>query len=113
MTIQESHYQFKLNMDRIDTFSSADFTKSEIDWLLNEASLIFVKRRFSADHNTKRKGFENSQIRIDDLSTLVIKYPLQPALTPALLDTGVYEVDLKRALEILAEEKKTRRGRQK
>lgn len=93
MDIQSLHYQFKLNMDRIDTLSNQDFNATEIDWLLNEAQLIFVKQRMSGASNLKRRGFEASQKRIDDLSTLVIKYPLQPALTP-VLDSGVYELDL-------------------
>lgn len=41
----------------------------------------------------KRIGFENTSQRIDELSTLVIKYPLQPFIVPTL-DSGVYEVDL-------------------
>lgn len=94
MTIQECHYQFKLGMDRLDTQSSEDFTKAEIDWLLNQARLEFLKSRFSADHNVKRRGFENTQIRIDDLSTLVIKYPIQPPILATFLDAGVYEADL-------------------
>lgn len=93
MTIEEAHYQFRLSMDRIDTLSNPDFNKAEIDWLLNEAQDIFVKQRISAMSNPKRAGFEASQKRIDDLSTLVVKYPLQPYLIPTL-DSGVYEVDL-------------------
>lgn len=94
MTAQELHYEFKLKMDRVDSLSQQDFNVAEIDWLLNEAQLVFVKRRYSGLSNSKRRGFENTQKRIDDLSTLVVKYPEQPALTATLLDTGVYEVDL-------------------
>lgn len=92
MTIAEAHYQFKLNMDRIDSLSKQDFNVAEIDWLLNEAQLVFVKQRASQS-NQKRQGFEASQKRIDDLSTLVIKYPVQAGLVP-VLDDGVYEIDL-------------------
>lgn len=93
MTIRESHYQFKLNKDRIDSLAKQDFNSAEIDWLINEATNVFVKQRFNGLSNNKRAGFENTQKRIDDLSTLVVKYPNQPALTPTLLD-GVYEIDL-------------------
>lgn len=31
MTIQEAHYQFKLNKDRVDTLSTQDFNVAEID----------------------------------------------------------------------------------
>lgn len=94
MTIQECHYQFKLGMDRIDTQGAEDFNVLEIDWLLNEAQVMFLQKRYSADKNTKRRGFENTQVRIDDLSTLVIKYPIQVPLPALLLDAGVYEADL-------------------
>lgn len=93
MTVAELHYAFKLGMDRVDTLSSTDFNPAEIDWLLNEAQLIFVNNRINPT-SKKPRGFEGDQKRIDDLSTLVIKYPVQPAVTPTLLDTGVYEVDL-------------------
>lgn len=93
MTITESHYQFKLNMDRVDSMSNPDFTAPEIDWLLNEAQRIFVEQRLNPNSNPKRKGFEASQKRIDDLSTLVVKFPLQPYITPTLTD-GIYEVPL-------------------
>lgn len=93
MTVAELHYAFKLGMDRVDTMSSTDFNPAEIDWLLNEAQLIFVNNRINPT-TKKPRGFEGDQKRIDDLATLVIKYPIQPAITPTLLDTGVYEVDL-------------------
>ena len=92
MTITEAHYQFKLNMDRIDSQSTQDFNVAEIDWLLNEAALIFLKRRTSTS-NKKQKGFEADQKRIDDLSTLVIKYPLQGQIVP-IANFGVYELNL-------------------
>ncbi len=92
MTITEAHYQFKLNMDRIDSLSTEDFNRVEIDWLLNEAALVFLKRRTSTS-NKKLKGFEADQKRIDDLSSLVIKYPLQPGIIPTL-NNGVYELNL-------------------
>lgn len=46
MDVRSLHYQFKLNKDRIDTLVNQDFNVAEIDWLLNEAQLIFVKQRF-------------------------------------------------------------------
>lgn len=93
-SISEMVYDFKMKMDRVDSLSQQDFNLGEIDWLLNEAQLVFVKRRFSGASNPKQKGFENTQKRIDDLSTLVIKYPVQPPILTTLLDTGVYEADL-------------------
>lgn len=94
MTVQELHYEFKLKMDRVDSLSQQDFKVHEIDWLLNEAQLVFIKRRFTDLSNSKRKGFENGQKRIDDLATLVVKYPTQPPILTTLVDTGIYEADL-------------------
>lgn len=78
--------------DRIDSLSTEDFNAAQIDWLLNEAALIFTKTKFNG-HSPRGRGFEADKKRVDDLSTLVIKYPLQPALVPTL-DNGVYEVAL-------------------
>lgn len=93
MSIQEFHYAFKLSMDRIDTLSNIDFNPAEIDFFLNEAQTVFINQRFSGLSNMKYKGVEATQKRVDDLSTLVIKYPLQPAINP-VKDSGVYEVNL-------------------
>ena len=46
MDVKSMHYDFKLKMDRVDTLSNPDFNIAEIDWLLNEAQLVFVKNRF-------------------------------------------------------------------
>lgn len=93
MDVKSLHYSFKLAMDRLDKASSEDFNAAEIDWLLNQAQLTFIKQRFNADSNSKRRGFEASQKRIDDLSSLLIKYPLQSDITPINHD-GVYEIPL-------------------
>lgn len=81
MDVKSMHYEFKLKLDRIDTLSNPDFNAAEIDWLLNEAQLLLVKQRFTQNNN-QRSGFETSQKRIDDLSTLVVKYPEQDGVTP-------------------------------
>lgn len=94
MTIRELQYQFKINLDRIDSLSNPDFNAAEIDWLLNEAQLIFVKQRMSMRSNAKQKGFEESQKRIDDLGNLVVKFPLQSGVVPTLVSPGIYEVPL-------------------
>lgn len=93
-SIRELHYQFKLNIDRVDSLSNPDFNVAEIDWLLNEAQLIFVKQRMNPNSNPKQRGFEQSQKRIDDLGALLIKYPLQDGITPQNPSDGVYELPL-------------------
>jgi len=92
-SIKELHYHFKLNMDRVDSLANPDLNPLEIDLLLNEAQLIFIKQRMGLN-NSKKAGFETSQKRIDDLANLVVKYPLQPHMTPVEISTGLYEVDL-------------------
>lgn len=92
MDIQSLHYEFKLKMNRVDTQVDMDFNPLEIDWFLNKAQLTFIKQRFNELSNPKNKGFENTTPRIHNLSTLVVKYPLQPYIIPTSLD-GVLEVD--------------------
>ena len=78
MTIQDMHWDFKLKLNKID---SSDFTNlqiPEIDWLLNEAQILFLKQRYGIS-NQKRMGFEISQKRIDDLRNLVVKDVFLPA----------------------------------
>lgn len=93
MTPAECHYEFKLGMDRVDKASAEDFNLAEIDWLINQAQIIFIKQRYDALSNKKGRGFENSQKRIDDLSTVHIQFPLQPYITGIFTD-GVVELDL-------------------
>jgi len=87
MTIVEQHYDFKLKIDKVDSQSREDFNVAEIDWLINEARNVAVKRRH-------RLGFELNQKRVDDLSTIHIKHPLQPDLALTDLGDGVYELPL-------------------
>ncbi len=97
MTIAELHFQVKLNLDRVDSLANPDLNPAEIDWLLNEAQAIFIKQRMGMN-NQKRAGFETSQKRIDDLGNLVIKFPLQPGLSPNEVSPGVLEINLKDTL---------------
>jgi len=97
MTVKEAHYHFKLSYDRVDTSSKPDFNEAEVDYFLNEAFLMFINQRYNPMSNKYQKGFEQSQVRIDDLSTLTITYPLQPLIIPLLLSVDgvpVYEVKL-------------------
>jgi hypothetical protein len=93
MTIQEAHYDFKMKMDKVDSLSKPDLNDAEIDWLLNEAQLLFLAQRVGTN-NLYKMGFEVNAKRIEDISTLVIKYPLQPAIIPNNLGDFIYEVNL-------------------
>lgn len=94
MTIQEAHYHFKLYFDRLDTSAKPDYNAAEIDYFLNEAQLIWLNQRYSPKLNRLASGFEMTQKRTDELSTLVVKFPLQAAITPTSLGNSTYEVNL-------------------
>lgn len=87
MTVQDMHYDFKSKFNKVDSLSQRDFLVPEIDWLLNEAQLVFVKQRYGRA-NSKRVGFEVLQKRIDDLRVLVVKNKVL-TLTPGF--AGDYE----------------------
>lgn len=95
MNIQNQHFQFKLLLDKVDSENSKNMLPHQIDWLLNEATQVFIKQRMGITNN-KRMGFEVSQKRIDDLKTLVVKCPtsIQPAVAVQSLGNGMYELDL-------------------
>lgn len=94
MTNKEAHFAFKIAFDRIDSLSAPDFNEAEIDAFLNEGQLVFIKTRYAKYSNPKRQGFEEVQKRTDDLSTVSVQYPTQPALTPTKIETGLFEVPL-------------------
>ena len=93
------HFAFRLAIDRVNSFSSDDFTPAQIDWLLNLAQLIEVDKRYTP-LNSSRQGMEVTQKRTDDLSVLHVKSPQEqsgivPVLaTSTLLDNSIYECPL-------------------
>jgi hypothetical protein len=76
MTIDEMHYDFMIKADKVASSQKKNFNAAEIDWFLNDAQEVFVNKIMN-------KGFEYSQTRIDELSSIHIKFPLQP---PLILD---------------------------
>lgn len=93
MTVEEMHYDFLFKMDRVHSQSKEDFNTAEIDWLLNEAQSMYIKRNYSGLNN-QIPSFEETQKQIDDLKNLVIKFPLQPGITPIQHGPTLYEVPL-------------------
>lgn len=92
MTAQELKYDFLVKKDRVQSLSTSNFNDAEIDWFINEAQIIFLKNRLGLS-NSRKESYEMSQKRIDDLSDLHIKYPIQPYI--ALVDhQTVYELPL-------------------
>jgi hypothetical protein len=93
MTIREQHFDFDLKLDKVSTQHRQSYNIAQKDWLLNEAQDVILNQRYGLNNNHKR-GFEATQKRIDDLSTLHIKYPNQVELTPIQHDAGVWEIPL-------------------
>lgn len=94
MTINEMHYEFKLQYDKIDAYDRRNLEPWEIDSFLNRAIFLFLISRYDISKSTKR-GFETDQKRISDLSSLHIKSPeLQPYITPVLIAPGRYEINV-------------------
>jgi hypothetical protein len=93
MTIFEQHIDFKFKVDKVASFTKEDFNVAEIDWLLNEGQNVFTKQRYGTSNNT-RSGFETTQKRIDDLASLHVKFPEQPAIVATTVTSGVHEVVL-------------------
>ena len=72
MTVQEMHYDFKMKLNKIDSQQYRNLRIQEIDWLLNEAQELFVKK-VAFPRLYQITGFETSQRNIDDIITLVIE----------------------------------------
>ena len=86
------HYEFKLKLNKIDSFDYSNFLIPEIDWYLNEAQYIFIKTRYSGN-NSRAAGFEQSQKRTDDLRNIVVRDKIL-ATIPTSSDPSIYEAVL-------------------
>ena len=71
MTTREMHYDFKRKFNKVDSQKNKNFLVPEIDWFLNEAAELFVKRvaQPKADNGL---GFEMSQRLVEDIKTIVV-----------------------------------------
>jgi len=78
MTIQEMHNEFRLLLDKGDSFDAPSFLISEVDGFLNIAIEKFVTKRMFGN-NVRRTGFEEDQKRRDDLRELIVQIPLSSA----------------------------------
>lgn len=93
MTIELWHYNFKLRFNKIDSQHKKDFNPAEIDEILNDAIKIWCETQYSGNNITKQ-GAEVTQQKIDNLSSLLIQFPVQPLITSSLVTEGVYEFPL-------------------
>jgi hypothetical protein len=71
MTTREMHYDFKQKFNKIDSQKNKGLLVPEIDWLLNEAAELFVKKVAQPKVNVGL-GFEMSQRMIEDIKTIVV-----------------------------------------
>ena len=69
-TVQQLILSYKLKLDKIDSSAYPDIQEPEIKFWLDEAANRFVKQRYERT-NFKRKGFEETQKRTDDLRVAV------------------------------------------
>ena len=70
MTRAQMHIEFKLLVDKGDSFDAPSFLTEEIDHFLNISQEKFVSKR-AFGNNIRRTGFEEDQKRRDDLRTLI------------------------------------------
>lgn len=66
MTVRQLILSFKQKLDKIDSQAYPDILNEEVRFWLDEAADRFVKQRYERN-NLKRKGFEETQKRADDL----------------------------------------------
>ena len=94
MRVDQMHYNFELELDRVAANDRPDFMPWEVDEYLNKGIWRFLKIRYGV-FNELRQGFETNQKRISELASLHIKSPeLQPEIIPIDLTNGRYELRL-------------------
>lgn len=71
MTTREMHYDFKRKFNKIDSQKNRNLLVPEIDWLLNEAAELFVKK-VATPKVENGLGFESSQRITEDIKSLVV-----------------------------------------
>ena len=71
MTIQEMHYDFKVKLNKIDSQQYRNLLIPEIDWLLNSATLVFIKMNYNPRYNPI-EGFELRQRSRENIKNLVV-----------------------------------------
>ena len=75
MNVQQMHLAVQQGVDKINSLQADVLLSQEIDIELNKSLIKFINTRYGKN-NTYRKGFEQSQKRIDDLRTLVVQTEL-------------------------------------
>jgi hypothetical protein len=77
MTVEEMHIAVNLGVQKIASFQADNLLAEEIDYELNTAMRRLISQRYNMLGNKYRRGFEQSQKRLDDLRHLVEDYTTQ------------------------------------
>ena len=77
MTVEEMHIAVNLGVQKIASFQADNLLAEEIDYELNTAVRRLISQRYNMQGNKYRRGFEQSQKRLDDLRHLVEDYTTQ------------------------------------
>ena len=77
MTVEEMHIAVNLGVQKIASFQADNLLAEEIDYELNTAVRRLISQRYNMLGNKYRRGFEQSQKRLDDLRHLVEDYTTQ------------------------------------
>lgn len=70
MTIQDMHISLNIEVDKTLDFEYPYMSPEQIDYWLNKAQDRFIKDR-AYPQNPNSKGFEETQLRIEDLRTII------------------------------------------
>ena len=73
MNVQQMHLAIQQGVDKINSLQADTLLSQEIDIELNKSQIKFINTRYGKN-NVYRKGFEESQKRIDDLRSLIKEY---------------------------------------
>lgn len=88
--VRHMHYDFKQKLNKIDAQQYRNLKVPEIDWKLNEATNIFIKR-IAQPRTSPVVGFEYDTRSINDIRTIVIN---DHPLTTSKVNDKVFTVTL-------------------
>ena len=86
MNVQQMHLAVQQGVDKINSLQADVLLPQEIDIELNKSLIKFIATRYGKN-NIYRKGFEESQKRIDDLRNLVTEFSGQTTFKEELNNT--------------------------
>lgn len=91
MTASEMHANVLVTYEKITSNQAPGITDRDMSIILSNAQLHVVKTTISSILNTKKEGFEESEIRMQGLSALIASANINTFTTDAMnLPNGVY-----------------------